>query len=247
MLDISQITAQDLRLEPYEWAPVDDVFAPADAAALAATFPRDHFKTVTGYDGEKGYEYEARALIHMGCSATAFASHLSEPWRQLASDLVSPDYRQAIANLTKRDLNDLAIEVNVFHYGAGAWLGPHVDLKDKVVTHIFYFNESWNMEDGGILTILRSKSLDDAVATVPPVTGSSVVLVRSDRSWHAVPAIAKGSPKSRRSMTVTFYRPGSVSTMWPPGDETPLHDFADLKMEVGARGWLKRLMTRSER
>src|SRR5262249_6988027 len=34
-----------------------------------------------------------------------------------------------------------------------------------------------------------------------------------------------GSSTSRRSMTVTFYRPGSISTMWPPGDAASLHSY----------------------
>jgi hypothetical protein len=26
-------------------------------------------------------------------------------------------------------------------------------------------------------------------------------------------------------MNVIFYHPGAVSTMWPPGDQTPLHPY----------------------
>ena len=241
---LSQIEQRSLETEPYEWSFAGGLFAPEDATSLIATFPRDHFKTVQGYDGEKGYEYEARALINMGAETPAHVESLSAAWRQLAYDLLSPAYRLAIARLVGRDLTSTPFEANVFHYGPGAWLGPHVDLKEKILTHIFYFNESWNKEDGGSLAILRSPEMTDAVARVMPVAGNSVLLVRSDKSWHAVAPVAKGCRHSRRSMTVTFYRPGSVSTLWPPGDTLPLHNYdetSDAKARSEARSGWKRI------
>ncbi|MEK7834500.1 MAG: 2OG-Fe(II) oxygenase, partial [Acidobacteriota bacterium] len=173
--------------------------------------------------------YESRALIHMGSVETADPQKLSSAWRQLAEDLVSPAYRQAMSKLTGIDLTTFAIEVNVFHYGAGSWLGPHLDLKDKIVTHVLYFNDEWRAADGGCLTILRSSDMADAASVIQPIIGNSAVLVRSENSWHAVSRVANGCHRSRRSMTVTFYHPGSISTMWPPGDQTPLHDYRDQK------------------
>lgn len=227
MIDLSQIEQRSLETDPYEWLFVTSLFQQADARDLAETFPRDHFKTVKGYDGEKGYEYEARALIHMGASTAAHAEDLSPAWRALAGDLLSPNYRAAISRLTGRDFSANAIEANLFHYGPGAWLGPHVDLNDKLLTQIFYFNDSWDEENGGNLTILRSGKITDTKATVLPVIGNSVVVVRSENSWHAVTPVAKHCRQSRRSLALTFYRPGSISTMWPPGDKTPLHNYVE--------------------
>jgi Rps23 Pro-64 3,4-dihydroxylase Tpa1-like proline 4-hydroxylase len=137
--------------------------------------------------------------------------------------------------LTGCDLTIVPMEVNVFHYGPGGSLGPHPDLPDKLVSHILYFNPSWDRQYGGCLNILRSADMADTAAEIAPIVGNSVVLVRSDDSWHAVSRVADGCPWSRRSITVTFYRHGSVSTMWPPDDLTPLrrYDAADLK--PGAR------------
>src|SRR5262249_16677859 len=118
------------------------------------------------------------------------------------------------------------MEANIFHYGPGAWLGPHLDLKDKIVTHVFYFNDHWQSSDGGCLRILRSKNEADLVKEIPPIVGNSPsVLVRSENSWHAVARVDRNVRVSRRSVTVTFYHPNSVSTMWPPGDKTPLSDY----------------------
>lgn len=225
MIDLTCIERQKLYTDPFEWGFVNGLFDPLDAEALAGSYPRDNFKTVVGHDGEKGYEYEARSLIAMGTSSPSFAEGLSPVWQQLADDLLSPAYRAAMTKLTGRDLRNAPIEVNVFHYTPGSWLGPHLDLKTKIVTHVFYFNKTWNVADGGCLTILRSSNMSDVVTEVSPIVGNSSVIVRSDKSWHAVSRVVEGCHRSRRSMTVTFYHPGSPSTMWPPDENSSLHNY----------------------
>lgn len=194
-------------------------------------------------DGEKEYEYDARALIPMGANTVSHSEELSAAWIALAHDLLSPDYRVAMSLLTRYDLRSVPMEVNVYHYGPRARLGAHADLKDKLVTHVLYFNESWNKEDGGCLTILRSADPTDVAAEISPLVGNSAVLVRSDRSWHAVPRVANNCSSSRRSLTATFYRPGSISTMWLPGEMTPLHRYeaADRNLQSHAQ---RRFVTR---
>jgi len=225
MIEVHRIAEGHLQTEPFRWANIDGLFQPNDAARLAQTYPFDHYKLVKGYGGEKDYEYEARALIAMGSDTIAHEAHLSDEWRRLAADFLSREYRSALSALTGRDLSDLPLEVNIFHYGPGASLGAHADLPDKVVTHVLYFNDTWDPDNGGCLSILREKDESTVVAQIPPVVGNSVVLVRSDDSWHAVSRVVNGSRTSRRSLTATFYRPGSVSTMWPPGEVFPLHTY----------------------
>lgn len=225
ILNLSALKHGALKTDPFSWAEIGNLYSAQDAAALAATYPHDHFKTVTGYGGEKNYDYEARALLPMGSEAIAYESELSDVWRRLARDLCSTAYREALGALTDQDLRQAPMEVNIFHYGPGASLGAHPDLPDKRVTHILYFNESWDRAHGGCLNILRSKDPADLVALVEPLVGNSAVLVRSNDSWHAVSAVVPEQRISRRSMTVTFYLPGSESSMWPPGDATPLHSY----------------------
>ena len=225
MIDLQRIATHRLETEPYRWALIDGLFSSADAAALAETFPRDHFKRLADYAGEKDFEYESRSLIHMGASSISFADELSYAWRALANDLLSSEYRAAMSALIGVDLSDAPLEVNVFHYPPGGSLGAHPDLRDKIVTHVLYFNSAWDVADGGCLTILRSKDAGDVAKVIPPIVGNSAVLVRSDDSWHAVSPVVKSCRLSRRSLTATFYHPGSVSTMWPAGDQTALHDY----------------------
>ena len=232
ILRLDRIRRHRLEREPYQWAAVEDLFDGRDAARLADTYPYDHFKLVAGYGGEKDYEYEARSLIGMGASVVTHDPDLSEAWRALARDLLSPDYRAAMTALTGCDLMEVPMEANVFHYGPGNCLGPHRDLPEKIVTHVLYFNRSWNRADGGCLSILRSADPADQAAEIAPIVGHSAVIVRSDRSWHAVSRVVNGTTLSRRSVTVTFYRPGAISTMWPSGDTTPLHRY---QMDHGVR------------
>jgi Rps23 Pro-64 3,4-dihydroxylase Tpa1-like proline 4-hydroxylase len=216
---------QPLHESPYRWGRIAALFSPDDARALALTYPRDRFKRLADYGGEKDFEYESRSLIPMGQQSISGLRSLSPAWRALADDLLSRTYRDAMSALTGLDLSDAPLEVNVFHYPPGGSLGPHPDLRDKIVTHVLYFNEQWNDADGGCLQILRSSSAADVVASISPVVGNSAVLVRSDASWHAVSPVVRTCQESRRSLTATFYHPGSVSTMWPPGDTTPLHHY----------------------
>jgi len=225
MIELTQIARQSMHTEPYAWAEINNLFSAKNAEALASSFPLDHFKTIVGYGGEKDYRYDARALITMQTCAIAYPEALSEAWRNLANDLLSPAYRISLSLLTACDLTTAPMEVNVFHYGPQACLGPHPDLDDKLVTHVLYFNRSWNTDDGGCLTILRSADPNDSAARIAPIIGGSAVLVRSENSWHAVSRVVDGCRLSRRSLTATFYRNGSVSSMWPPGDTTPLHQY----------------------
>lgn len=236
MIDWDRFAQQPLETQPYRWAVIDRLYARADAAALAKTFPRDRFKHLSDYGGEKDFEYESRELIGMGASEISGAARLSRAWRTLANDLLSPEYRRAMSALLGMDLREAPLEVNVFHYPGGGSLGPHSDLSDKIVTHVLYFNESWNDDDGGCLTILRSSDAADVVATVSPIVGNSAILVRSDNSWHAVTPVVRSCLVSRRSLTATFYRPGSISTMWPPGDAPQLHHYPPSRWE---RWWKK--------
>lgn len=247
MIVFTQITPQALSVEPYRWAFIDEVFSRDDGAALVSTFPRDHYKTVTGYDGEKGYQYEARSLLHMGAEVPSNGEFLSPAWRQLAADLLSPEYRVVMSQLVGFSLKDLQLEANLFHYGQSAWLGPHVDLEDKIATHVLYFNDVWDVGDGGCLMILSGADMAQQVRVIPPLIGNSVVLVRSIDSWHAVSRVRDRCRTSRRSLSVTFYRPGAVSTMWPPGDTFPLHDYDGEPSTLGrlVRRARKRLAGRS--
>ena len=171
MIDLAQIRRRRLELEPYRWALIKDLFSEVDASRLADTYPLDAFKLVSARGGEKDYEYEARSLIGMGVDVIANPGSLSDAWKELATSLLSPAYREAMIELTGCALEDSLMEANVFHYAPGGSLGPHRDLPEKLVTHVLYFNRSWDAADGGCLRILRSADPDDVAAEIPPLVG----------------------------------------------------------------------------
>lgn len=236
MIDLSKLSARHLQSTPFSWAQIGELYCAEDARALAETYPHDHFKTVSGYGGEKDYEYEARQLIAMGTEQVVNPQALSPQWLGLSKCLCSTAYRQAMSELTGLDLSRSPMEANVFHYGPGANLGPHPDLGDKLVTHILYFNAVWNPEDGGCLQILGSADPDHILAEVAPIIGNSAILVRSDNSWHAVSRVVDHCRSSRRSLTVTFYRPGATSSMWPMNDCAPLHHYGEPRQQTRVAG-----------
>jgi hypothetical protein len=228
VLQIEAMSRAALRQQPYAHAVIDGLFDPDRARALAGTFPRDHYRIVSG-GAEKLYRYDARPFVAFGRDEVMFAADLSAEWQELGRQLASPAYREALGRLTNLDLRDAPLEVNLFHYGPRSLLEPHCDLADKIVTHVLYFNEAWDPADGGCLRILRSSNPDDFVTEIPPRVGSSAVLVRSENSWHGVPAVKPGVAHSRRSLTATFYRPGSTSTLFPEDEDY-------LLMTVGPNG-----------
>lgn len=221
IIDLSRISRSRLETEPYQWAAVGGLYSAADAAALAATFPNDHFRRVADHAGEKKHEYRVRSLIRMSAQSISAEKQLSSAWQVLARDFLSPAYRRAMSELIAVDLSAADLEVNVFHYPPGGLHGAHTDHRDKIVTHVLYFNESWNDDDGGCLLILKSSDVQDVATRISPLVGNSAVLVRSDDSWHAVSHVVPTSQLSRRSLTATFYHPGRVSTtVWPRWDQT---------------------------
>ena len=223
MINIDKINNAKIESNPYEWGFIDNLFSAVDKKRLSVEYPTDHFKSVNGYDGEKSYVYECRNLIGMGSNTASYEQNLGASWLGLCRDLLSPDYKNALSDLCKRDLSSVPMEVNVFHYSPGTWMGPHVDLKDKIVTHVLYFNETWDDDQGGCHSILNSNNPNDVYTRISPLTGNSALLIRSNHSWHAVEPVKPGTKQSRRSVTVTFYHPGSVSTMWPPNEPAELH------------------------
>lgn len=223
ILNLDRIGAEAMHGSPFRWGRPDGLFGAEDAALLARTFPRDGYREVDGSDGEKSYSYVARSLIHMGADAPTAPQHLSPAWRALALDLLSDDYRAAFAAASGLDLDGAVMEANLVEYGPGAWLGPHVDLAEKIATQIFYFNQDWPDGAGGHLEVLAAREAEP-FARIAPNVGTSALLVRSEQSWHAVAPVAAGCPTPRRSLNVIFHRAGSVSTMWPPGSAFILRD-----------------------
>ena len=215
VLDLNAIRGAAIHDEPFRWGRQAGLFAPDDARLLADGFPTRGFWTIAGVEPGRHYRFIARSLIAMGADHPHGPRGLSDAWRAFALDLLSPEYRAAVSEAVGLDLRDAVMEANITQYGRGHELSPHLDLKEKLVTQIFYFNEDWEVEDGGCLAIMRDREAGSEAALIPPLLGTSAILVRSHRSWHRVTPVREGLNRARRSLNVIFHLPGSKSTMWP--------------------------------
>jgi hypothetical protein len=223
VIDFDALASARLSDDPYKWALVDRAVEPGDALTLLERFPDSGYWQITGDDGEKRYTYAARPLVTLGASHAALVGPLDPAWQQVAADLVSPEYRRSLGHLIGRSLDDCLMEASVWRWDAAAHLGAHLDMDTKVVTHVFYFSHRWETDWGGCLRILNSQDTDDVVAEIPPRLGTASVLVRSDRSWHAVSPVDTTAAEPRRSLIVTWFAPGAVSPVWQVDESGAVH------------------------
>lgn len=217
VIDLSALATARLEDDPYEWCRVGPLFDPEVAQRLSQQIPLADAELREGRDRRRSWRYFVRPLVAMGSSTPARPAGLDTTWRTLAAELAGAAYREALSRLTGVDLTGLDLEANVFSYPPGSFQEPHPDLPEKIVTHVLWFNEAWDASHGGCLRILRSSDEADVARELLPELGFSAVFVRSERSWHSVTAIADDAPLDRRAVVATFYRPGSTSTMFPPG------------------------------
>lgn len=215
LLNLEALRADLVQREPYRWAALPGLLAPADAAALREAFPVDDFFHNEGEDGEKSYRWRLRPLLTQGRIAVApLPSRLGDVWHDLAAELTSAPFREAFGELLSDDLTGCLFEADMFRLGPGCWIGPHRDLPGKLASLIIYLNEGWDPSHGGALRVLASRDEADTVAELAPVAGSGALIVRSRRSWHAVTRVAEDAPTDRISVQLIAWRARQTSTNW---------------------------------
>ncbi|MFF4591174.1 hypothetical protein [Streptomyces sp. NPDC001388] len=98
-------------------------------------------------------------------------------------------------------------EIRAVRYVRGAWMDPHTDRADKLVTRTWYFNDPWPPTNHGQFLVLRSPDVDDVETEVLPPVGESIVLCPSDRSctpshpWRAEAADDRKVSARRKAET----------------------------------------------
>jgi Rps23 Pro-64 3,4-dihydroxylase Tpa1-like proline 4-hydroxylase len=211
LVDIDTISRAELEQDPFGHAVIPHSFV-TDAVAerLRGEFSDAGFEESQRTDvnrSDKQYRMFNRSLVTAGAVDRDQVGALPASWQQLVEDVVSRPYRAALSALTGVDLDACLVEARMTRYARGCWIEPHTDRPDKAVTHLFYFNDGWDARWSGDLRLLRSADMADCAKRVAPTTGTSVVLVRSDRSWHGVPPVAETCPVDRRALLVHFVRP----------------------------------------
>jgi SM-20-related protein len=202
LLNLAALRTATLHSEPCRWGVIRDcLFAAPD---LSAGFPGGRFTDCVRLAGEKPYRLATRPLVEVGV-ASAQAGELAPLWRQLTVELQAGEYRAAMTELTGLDLGSAAMTIALWRYPPAGFLAPHLDESYKIVSHVIYFNEAWNPGWGGHFQILDPQGVE--IDRVVPRLGNSVVIVRSDRSWHGVAPVTEATPP-RKSLQIVFHAGG---------------------------------------
>jgi len=211
VIDVEALVHSRLSESPYPYTVIEGSFrSEADSELLSAEFLTDGYKydvRLANEEGKKQYRAHNYQLLDYGRPCDDHMSRLTPRWRELVEDVCSQEYRAAIATCSRVDLTGAALDVRLVRYGNNDWIEPHVDRKDKLVTHLFYLNAFWPEEWSGALRILSGPGIDDYARQIFPHAGVSVVMVRTDNSWHAVPPVASDAGDSRKVFLVHFVRP----------------------------------------
>jgi SM-20-related protein len=213
ILNIEAIREASMQTEPYPFAAYDGTFKDVDR--LLAAFPDDGFeyhaqRRLLENLGRKGsddwyrHNVRTRPLLNLGDSAPHEPDALDEVWLEVADDLSSPEYREALTELTGFDVRELPMQTHFWSFEGGASFKPHVDKAHKMVTHLMYLTENWDPSVGGSFLVLGSDDETDVVHSLPPYANSSLVLRRTDNAWHSVDSIPRGG-RPRRLIQTWFW------------------------------------------
>ncbi|MHC5863134.1 2OG-Fe(II) oxygenase, partial [Nostoc sp.] len=200
---------------PYQWILFDNLIPKSQLIELRNSFPPievfpkrekpHHRPAIVVYDDTEEFIDESRKKNYYPSTS------LSSIWQSLVEELHSSAYRESIAKLTGLNLEQQFISIFLSR------LDPivnasHSDSEGIILSHLLYFGrEDWETEWGGCLQILLNEQLESLFQEIPPRNGNSVVLVRSENSWHNVsPVSSPEASQDRLNILVRFYDRATV-------------------------------------
>lgn len=205
IINISKVSNTIFNQQPYAYAKISSVFNEGWYQQLCNEYPTADFNHCETLGKEKSYSMYMRQLFDTRCDDQPDFSSLSMTWQQMLSELVSPAYIDTMSQHVGRDLHQCDIEVNCWRYLNGCWLSPHTDKEEKVVSQLFYFNEHWDRAWGGGFRVLNSNNNEDLHDEIFPKVDTSIILIRSDKSWHSVAPLTCPDTVSRKLLQIIFW------------------------------------------
>lgn len=194
-----RVVGADVQHEPFTYAVIDDLPGADWSAELSEAFPASGFAS-TGTPGADDFFF-FRRLFRGG---TLVAGGLARTWLDFAYVLQSDEYRAAVSRTLGVSLTGCQLVAGFCVYGAGRGLLPHTDRELRVVTQTVYLTRAWEPSWGGGLRVLGSRDPQDIRCEVAPTLGRSMLLRRSEHSWHAVGPVSVDSAAPRRSLLLHF-------------------------------------------
>lgn len=222
MLNFESIRTAAMQKAPYNWALIKNLLSTEANLELAVSFPYEEFRLSEG----EGYGYSWGKMLATSKDIslmlkssdnrwrqrmaqgrlTSDFGHLSNVWQQLIEGLWTDSYRKAIAEMSGLELNNCVMDIGFRRYKLGQLHHPHTDEPNKVLTHLLFFNQQWSEDWGGCLRILKDSQPESAFQDILPLSDSSVVIVRSNNSWHMVTPLTCPVSESRLALRVAFFR-----------------------------------------
>ncbi|WP_335150079.1 2OG-Fe(II) oxygenase [Nostoc sp.] len=207
---------------PYNWALIKNLLSTEANLELAVSFPYEEFRLSEG----EGYGYSWGKMLATSEDIslmlkssdnrwrqrmaqgrlTSDLGHLSNVWQQLIEGLWTDSYRKAISEMSGLELNNCVMDIGFRRYKLGQLHHPHTDEPNKVLTHLLFFNQQWSEDWGGCLRILKDSQPESAFQDIFPLSDSSVVIVRSNNSWHMVTPLTCPTSECRLALRVAFFR-----------------------------------------
>jgi hypothetical protein len=161
-IDFEALAAAKLRTDPYDYLVVPGFIRPEALGAVNRDFP--------SLPDAGTYPVE---LLSFGPAFESF-------WKEIQA----PAFRHAVEEKFGVDLIGHPLMATVRDCCQATDGAIHTDSKTKVITVLFYFEESWPHE-GARLRILRSGTdLEDYADEVLPCGGTMLAFRRSERSFH---------------------------------------------------------------
>ncbi len=213
MLNFVALSKMKLNYVPSPWASCDNTFlTPIQSSA----FPVSHWtyhsqRKLSEALGKKGapewhqHNVKTRPLLELGKTEPHVPDELADIWVAVADDLLSPEYRECISDISEYDVKKLQFQAHFWEFGPGSFFQPHVDKAHKIVTHLMYLTDDWVPEMGGCLQLLRPSNPQDVVVEIAPKKDISVIIRRTDTAWHAVTSIPREMSAVRRVLQIWFW------------------------------------------
>lgn len=216
-----------LSTSPFPWHNFDRVLTPEGFRALNDDFPplslferhegverphgqRPQNRYYLGYEGSIYHEEDGSS------EGIARKADLAPSWQRFLDELLGDTYQSFLRSALSGQEFLLRC---TWHLGfAGSEVCPHVDAKDKLATHIFYFNpvEQWDASWGGSTLVLKDKAtealnpdFDDFGAFEPVMTlgNASFFFRNTPDAWHGVRPLACPDGAYRKLFNVVCESP----------------------------------------
>ncbi|MEH2270016.1 MAG: 2OG-Fe(II) oxygenase family protein [Nostoc sp.] len=221
MLNLNAIRSATMQSIPYQYALLENLLLKEVSGELSQSYPQHDFRELRGDDfcylwrrliandnditTKLGLDNFWQRRIELG-DVTSDIHNLSSVWQRLIQEIWQPEYTMAMEELSGLELSSCVKVMALRRYRPGDYVLPHTDQPSKILTHLLFLNEQWSSSWGGCLQILKNEQPESVHQNILPLSGYSVVFVRSENSWHMVNLVTSEAVECRLAAQVAFFR-----------------------------------------